>query len=248
MREMYLENGFNDFLSKPIDTAKLDSTLKRWIPEDKRRSVSTAEPEASPRAPSPRHQIAGLDMEAGLARIGGSRSRYLDLLDLFRRDVEAGSALLDRGPDGDLRSFTTLVHALKSALANIGADCLSEAAGELERAGLEADLEAIGDGLPSFRDALASLTRCIGEFTEAERSEGSDQPPSPLTAEVLISLREALAARDVEAMDSALARLRSLNLNRETQATISEIDDLVLEAEFEKAESLVNDFLKELQQ
>jgi len=34
-REMFLENGFNDFLSKPIDTAKLNSVLEKWLPENK---------------------------------------------------------------------------------------------------------------------------------------------------------------------------------------------------------------------
>jgi FixJ family two-component response regulator len=35
---MFLENGFNDFLSKPIDTVKLDELLRRWIPKDKQES------------------------------------------------------------------------------------------------------------------------------------------------------------------------------------------------------------------
>jgi signal transduction histidine kinase/CheY-like chemotaxis protein len=30
-REMFLENGFNDFISKPIDTKMLDMALNRWI-------------------------------------------------------------------------------------------------------------------------------------------------------------------------------------------------------------------------
>ena len=36
MREMFLENGFNDFLSKPIDTFKLNAILENWIPGEKR--------------------------------------------------------------------------------------------------------------------------------------------------------------------------------------------------------------------
>ena len=32
---MFIENGFNDFLSKPIDVSKLDEILNRWIPEEK---------------------------------------------------------------------------------------------------------------------------------------------------------------------------------------------------------------------
>jgi PAS domain S-box-containing protein len=35
VKEMFLENGLNDFLSKPIDTIKLNSVLERWIPREK---------------------------------------------------------------------------------------------------------------------------------------------------------------------------------------------------------------------
>jgi len=35
MREFFLENGFDDFMHKPVDTVKLDSVLERWIPKDK---------------------------------------------------------------------------------------------------------------------------------------------------------------------------------------------------------------------
>jgi signal transduction histidine kinase/CheY-like chemotaxis protein len=38
MREMFIENGFNDFISKPIDVSKLDEILDRWIPKEKRES------------------------------------------------------------------------------------------------------------------------------------------------------------------------------------------------------------------
>jgi len=36
MREMFIEKGFNDFISKPIDVSKLDEMLNRWIPKEKR--------------------------------------------------------------------------------------------------------------------------------------------------------------------------------------------------------------------
>jgi CheY-like chemotaxis protein len=35
IEKMFFENGFNDFLSKPIDTIKLDSILEKWIPKEK---------------------------------------------------------------------------------------------------------------------------------------------------------------------------------------------------------------------
>jgi PAS domain S-box-containing protein len=35
IEKMFLENGLNDFLSKPIDTIKLNSVLEKWIPREK---------------------------------------------------------------------------------------------------------------------------------------------------------------------------------------------------------------------
>jgi CheY-like chemotaxis protein len=37
MKEMFLEKGFNDYLSKPIETATLDRILAKWIPKTKQR-------------------------------------------------------------------------------------------------------------------------------------------------------------------------------------------------------------------
>jgi CheY-like chemotaxis protein len=40
-RELFLENGFNDFLSKPIDTVLLNTILVKWIPKDKHEPLSS---------------------------------------------------------------------------------------------------------------------------------------------------------------------------------------------------------------
>jgi CheY-like chemotaxis protein len=36
-REMYLKNGFNDFLPKPIDSIQLNAMLEKWIPKEKQK-------------------------------------------------------------------------------------------------------------------------------------------------------------------------------------------------------------------
>ena len=40
-KEMFLENGFNDYLSKPVDTKRLNSVLEKWIPTEKKISKSS---------------------------------------------------------------------------------------------------------------------------------------------------------------------------------------------------------------
>ncbi|MDR1534035.1 MAG: response regulator [Planctomycetota bacterium] len=244
MREMFLENGFNDFLSKPIETATLDAVLKKWIPEGKRVKASRAaseNPESIPPPEIPLPEIPGVDAVAGLARIGGSRERYLDLLEMFRRDVEAGFPLLEKGPgDLDPRPFTTLVHALKTALANIGADGLSQTAAALEMAGRETDLPAIREKLPPFREELAALTARIGEITAAARTGGGETRADPAIGEAGERLRKALEARDAEAMDAALARLQASPPDEKTRGAVSEIADFILTGDFRKAAEAVD--------
>jgi CheY-like chemotaxis protein len=35
VREMFMANGFNDFLSKPVNTGELVRILENWLPADK---------------------------------------------------------------------------------------------------------------------------------------------------------------------------------------------------------------------
>jgi signal transduction histidine kinase/DNA-binding response OmpR family regulator/HPt (histidine-containing phosphotransfer) domain-containing protein len=50
MREMFLQKGFNDYFTKPIDITELDAILRRWLPEDKQEKM--VEPAAGA-APAP---------------------------------------------------------------------------------------------------------------------------------------------------------------------------------------------------
>ena len=51
-KEMFLENGFDDFLPKPIDTVKLNALLEKWIPKEKQKNV-VADVDNSPATDSP---------------------------------------------------------------------------------------------------------------------------------------------------------------------------------------------------
>ncbi|MDR2076189.1 MAG: transporter substrate-binding domain-containing protein [Desulfovibrio sp.] len=240
MSEMFLANGFSDFLSKPIDPDRLDAVLKKWIPAGTQRGAKEAaaggaDACAPPAAAPP--DIAGLNLAAGMARMGGKFSRYLDLLETFRRDARDAFPLLEATPDhSSLPSLTILAHALKSALANIGAGELSQAAALLEKAGREADLRALRAGLPEFRKELAALASRLGAFTASERSlDGGAGRVSPEMRSALARLREALDARNAGATNAALARLQNLPLSGRQKEDIAEIEDFILTADFRKA-------------
>ncbi|MDR1709560.1 MAG: response regulator [Candidatus Accumulibacter sp.] len=246
MKQFFLANGLDDFLSKPIDIAKLDALLKKWIPAEKRHKPALeAADDKTANGAIP--AIDGLDIAAGLARIGGERERYARLLELFCRDSKAGLALLENEPQTEtaFKAFATQAHGLKSALANIGAHPLSQAAAQLEKAAREADAPAIGKNLPNFREELAALVERIGEALAAARPAPGETPAEPagLDADILAPLREALKARDIDAVDTLLARLQALPLPEPKRESVAQIVDAVLAPDFIKAAGIVSALL-----
>ncbi|GHU39522.1 hypothetical protein FACS1894190_04580 [Spirochaetia bacterium] len=160
MKEMFLEKGFNDYLSKPIEINKLDGILDKWIPKEKRvkekREVVSREREGQ------HLTLPGVDVEKGVAMSGGTVKVYKKVLAIFQKDVEDRLALLQNPPDEkDLPLFVTHVHALKSASASIGAAEISDAAARLEAAGKAGDLALIGELLPDFVKQLAAVAENI---------------------------------------------------------------------------------------
>jgi signal transduction histidine kinase/CheY-like chemotaxis protein len=238
MREMFLENGFNDFLAKPIETAKLDAVLKKWIPQSKLEKAPEREElsvlEQMPQMILP--DIEGVDVRLGLSRLGGSESRYLDLLAMFSSDALAGMPVLEQTPEGDFpSSFITLVHALKSALANIGANKLSQTAALMEKAGREKDKSIIEANLPMFRNELIKMIERIQEAVSAVRSADGQTEDNREIEKAMNNLHKALIANDIDATDAAMERLKKLPLTGKRRINVAQIDELILTADLQKA-------------
>jgi CheY-like chemotaxis protein len=70
MKELFLENGFDDYLSKPIEIAKLNDVIRKWIPRDKRKpltgnSAGAPKPAARKEAGSVSGTAARAETESG---------------------------------------------------------------------------------------------------------------------------------------------------------------------------------------
>jgi signal transduction histidine kinase/CheY-like chemotaxis protein len=203
MREMFIENGFNDFLSKPIDVSQLDEILDKWISKEKRekgsgeqgsgsvvsnrsedtntQSPQTITPFTSPQggnaAPPlpPPLGIPDIDTAKGIALTGGTVAAYKQVLSLFCKDAQERLPLLNKALEEDtLSAFVTHVHALKSASASIGAQEISVQAAELEDAGKVADTVFISEHLPAFTQRLAELIKNIQNILKPGETDGGN--------------------------------------------------------------------------
>jgi len=184
MEEMFIGNGFNDFLAKPIDVSKLDKVLERWIPAAKRERVkgsvlgNIAAPGSSPDASLPVIPddliIPGIDIASGVAKTGGTLAGYRQALAAFCRDAEDRLPLLQAAPNTEtLPALVVQVHALKSASASLGAWEISEGAARLEAAGRTGDAAFVEENLGAFAEMLAELVENIGTAMELREMWGT---------------------------------------------------------------------------
>jgi len=208
-REMFLQNGFNDFLSKPIETSKLNSILAKWIPKEKQQQANFDPGDAAEETPITIN-IDDVDTAKGISFSGGSAKNYLETLAIFHKDgLRKMDELLRCLESDNLSLYTTYVHALKSACANIGATRLSEEAKILEAAGIKKDLDFIMKNNPGFMDGLEKLLADIGDAISAntEKSDGSDFDGEALKS-LLAELKAALENFDMAAIDEASEKLQ----------------------------------------
>jgi signal transduction histidine kinase/CheY-like chemotaxis protein/HPt (histidine-containing phosphotransfer) domain-containing protein len=186
MREMFLENGFDDFISKPIDISKLDEMLDRWIPKEKKeknsiqpqpvqplrqaqgakRESQEAQKESRDTFVEPAKtdvfSIPGIDTAKGITMTGGTLETYKQLLYMFCKDVDERLQFFGKEITTDtLLDFVTHIHSLKSATASIGAAEISSLAAGLEAIGKSGDAAFIRESLPDFTKKLEELKKNI---------------------------------------------------------------------------------------
>ena len=167
-REMFLQSGFNDFLSKPIDISRLDAIIRKWIPQNKQLPRQVQESSAPPppeglAIPAPLRAIQGVDGTSGLSNADNDVARFRNLLTSFYRDALARGRELSRMKiQGNIAVLTNHFQALKTASLSIGATGFSQNAERMENLGIAQDVSGITAALPGFLKQLEQLIRNIG--------------------------------------------------------------------------------------
>ena len=153
-REFFLANGFNDFLSKPMDLDKLDRVLGAWVPEDKQLPPRREESARTEPVPPDLAVLPGLDAAKGMAFCGRAEV-YRQTLAMFAGQlsdrVRRIRAALEKEREAD---YILEVHSLKSAARWVGAEDLGSRAEALEMAARADDWRKVS------RETEDLLARC----------------------------------------------------------------------------------------
>jgi HPt (histidine-containing phosphotransfer) domain-containing protein len=144
----------------------------------------------------------------------------------------------------------THVHALKSALATMGAGDLSAAAAELEEAGKRADTGTIAKKLPAFTGNLKTLCTAIaGALANAAAKNVAphtggnvDVVNTAALKKTLTALKSALESKDIESIDRFMDELEELSSGEQRRESFEKISDHVLSGDYDLAVNALNAF------
>ncbi len=216
-RDRYLAAGFSDYLSKPVDGAKLEEMLRQCLPAEKiQEPEDGGETPGVPSVPLPGWLcgIEGLDVPKGLA-FCASTETYLETLTIYAQNVVSAADELERCRAAeDAATLTVKVHALKSTSRVIGAEELGALAEKLEFAGQAGDTQTLYGELDDLLARYRALGEALAPLCAAEAQDEQSLPPvtDKQLREALDSARRFAADLNSDGLTFILDRLEGFRL------------------------------------
>ena len=219
-REQYLEAGFDDYLTKPVDPEKLEELLLTYIPKEKLteeegNSESAQRNSMDDDIPP---ELKAIDGELINVRLGvknsGDVESYMSLLKIFYGSVSGNLEDISRFlEEGDHKDYTIKVHALKSSARIIGATKIGELAQALEDAGKHEDIVYLKKGHPEFAGLCTRLKDVIAPlFYRDETNDGKPTASDELISETYSRLRVAADDMDCDLLETVFGEMEAYKI------------------------------------
>ena len=166
---MFLESGFDGFLSKPIEVKALKKVMLQWIPKEKQIKAQPLTKiseilNSNANSSGVDFDLDKIDTTTGLASCMGDINSYNEILKIFASSgVKNIQNIEDSWKDNNIADFTTYVHSVKSSSKSIGALELYSLAMNLENAGKKEDKEYINLYLVDFINEYNDIINTIND-------------------------------------------------------------------------------------
>src|SRR5665648_143217 len=255
-QEKCFQAGMNGHVAKPIDIAKLFQTIAHWVKKEqgtiqgKTTHGIYASHSSKNKAVTENTimilDIAGIDVQTGLSRLGGNQNLYCELLVKFHKNHKHAIKEIRYALDhDDFKTAERLVHTIKGAAGNIGAQDVSIDSGALEaelKTSRPANVELL---LGKFEQALeqifASIALMAKNYEDTQSSHLSGEDTSQLKP-ILDKLEKLLLDNNMDAVEYAEKIVR-LAKSTPFSEKVTEMKGYAEQYDFEGALGILNEIL-----
>lgn len=250
-KEMFLREGMNDFLAKPIEMGKLSAVLSRWLPQEKQQRVEEAEKPMPVEAVEEQPQliIEGVNTAQGITMVGGNLQNYLQILSTYYSDgLQKSGTLLKHLGNGNILLFKTEVHALKSTSATIGAHAISDQARRMEEEAARLNTAYLEENINEFVLELSALLENIrphvkdthSKLSTTKRDENLPVGSAQTLEKSLSRLQEHLDFVQIAEIESVLGELEGFGWEANIAKELVTVREAVSVFDYDAAQEAVN--------
>lgn len=222
-REMYLNEGFQNLLSKPVNPEKMEKMIMEYLPQEKVIYENT-EPFSSDKEVNENAEEAALPELEGIdwnyAKLYCRDTSILkDTINQFYQTMKSEAEQLEKflaslceAGEIDLEilnQFRIKVHSMKNSAAMIGAVSLSGVARMLEYAARDAKADIIENITPVFLQEWYKMKEILKPIAEIQSTDEKQEAPDyEFTKELLRLLRISIEEMDVDSADEIILQLK----------------------------------------
>lgn len=197
VREMFIQEGLNDFLAKPIELTALDRILRNYLPKkyiEAPAATDYAENDRRKKDRKPAAEAVMFDPDKGLMYTGGNIDAYREILEIYaKKGPEKRTYIDELFAKKDWKNYVIEVHALKSTSLSIGAVKLSELAKELELAGKAGSYNTIEKKNGRLSDLYGEVIDIVNDYLGESEADDTENEAAEDTAELTEISAEKLA-------------------------------------------------------
>lgn len=238
--EMFLKEGMNDFVAKPIEIHILVSKVKEWLPAEKIQKNLIWEEKAK-QEKNKLPKIGDLDVKTALNLLGSEKLYWNVLRDYYRVIEQKVSTIKSYEKAENCPAYTIEVHALKSASKQIGAHDLSEKAAELEAAGNAGNIELIHKKTDEMLLQYRSYIDVLAPYFAISKQDDSDK--QTITKEIrdilFEKLRCAMDDLDMDAMEGVLEEMKQYRYEEQAKELFEQLQEAVNNIDIDSLEELL---------
>ena len=239
-RDMYLQAGFTDYLSKPIQSSKLEKMIQKYLPEEKWQKA-LLKPSSDMDSQTGEYggemldlpEVEGIDWNFALQKVKDAslvRDLVKDFCLLAEGDLKELQSYYDGlGPDGEqeemLKQFRVKVHGMKTSAAMLGALETSSLAKLLEYAAKEHNIKRIQSLFPTFAEEWMLLRSRLAKLLPEQDAGGGEREVMevPELLQHLERLKDAMADMDVDMADEVMDRLMQYSYDAEIYGLLQQM-------------------------
>lgn len=223
VRDMFIAEGMNDFIAKPIEVRNLAQKLKQWLPKSVIKTGTKPKPAQSSQQMQKAHiTISNLDTDTAISMLGTEKLFWSVLEDYYHAIPRKIALIKEYEEEEDWKNYTIEVHALKSASRQIGALELSQKALDMENAGNAQDAVVIHEQTDNmlrqyFKYYYILQPYFPEDISAIQNQQGKAEITKEQLAENFQHMREAIDDLNMDAMNEVIKNMEQFHFSQDAE-------------------------------